>query len=141
MWEQPKEHGLPPRHEWTEDEVALLGTDTDSAIAKLLGVGRHLVFEQRRRLGIPRIPNRWTESEMHLLGTATDGQVARTLGRTEHSVRWKRQRLGGKALRGWLMDPPGPLRPQREGPSSELRSRTYSCILSRDTRAGIRLLG
>jgi hypothetical protein len=94
MWEHPEEYGLSPRHEWTAEEIALLGTDSDPAIAKRLGLSRHVVYDQRRRLGIPRIPNRWTDAEIARLGTASDPDVAHQLGRSVNSVRNKRLQLG-----------------------------------------------
>ena len=38
MWENPEAHGLPPRRQWTDEEIALLGTDTDRAIANAIGL-------------------------------------------------------------------------------------------------------
>jgi hypothetical protein len=52
IWESPEAHGLPPCHRWTDEEVALLGTDLDSVIAGRLGVARHIVENKRRRLGV-----------------------------------------------------------------------------------------
>jgi hypothetical protein len=52
-WQHPEEHGRPLRHTWTDEEVALLGTASDRAVAKRLGIGVHLVETQRKRLGIP----------------------------------------------------------------------------------------
>jgi len=94
MWEHPQAHDLPARHEWTDSEIALLGTDSDRSIAKMLGITRHAVFAQRHRLNIPRVIKHWTEAECKLLGTATDDEIARKLGRTVRSVRWKRDHLG-----------------------------------------------
>jgi hypothetical protein len=94
VWEHPEEHGLPPSHRWTEEEVALLGTDHDAAIAVRLGVARHVVENKRRRLGIPGIVERWTDEEVALLGTRTDREVASQLGRLTAAVRKKRQLMG-----------------------------------------------
>jgi len=94
MWQNPQAHGWRPRHEWTDEEIALLGTDTDPKIANIIGVQPHTVFEQRRRLGIPRIVRRWTEAECKLLGTDSDEDVARKLGRSECSVARRRVQLG-----------------------------------------------
>lgn len=43
----------PVRGVWTAEAVALLGTDTDEAIAQRLGVGRVAVAQARSRRGIP----------------------------------------------------------------------------------------
>lgn len=94
VWEHPEEHGLPPCHRWTAEEVALLGTDHDSAIAERLGVPKHVVEGKRRRLGIAGILERWTDEEVALLGTRTDREVATRLVRTTAAVRRKREILG-----------------------------------------------
>jgi len=94
MWENPEAYGLPARHEWTEEEAALLGTKSDSAVADLLGLSRHAVAKQRRRLGILRAPRPWTENEIGLLSTASDAKVAHIVGRTVRSVTLKREQLG-----------------------------------------------
>lgn len=94
VWEHPEEHGLPPSHRWTDEEVALLGTDHDAAIAERLGVVRHVVENKRRRLGIPGIVERWTVEEVAMLGTAKDREIAVRIGRTAAAVRRKREALG-----------------------------------------------
>ncbi len=99
MWQNREAYGLPARHKWTDEENALLGTDSDAKIAKILGLKLHEVFDQRRRLGIPRPVRHWTEAECKLLGTASDVEIARQTGRTEHSVRHKRDELGVPSLR------------------------------------------
>jgi hypothetical protein len=38
---------------WTDDEIALLGTDTDAAVAKKLGRSRHAVRSKRSKLKVP----------------------------------------------------------------------------------------
>ncbi|WP_165227539.1 hypothetical protein [Aquisphaera insulae] len=94
MWEHPEQHGLPPCHRWTDEEIALLGTAPDPIIAKRLGIPRHNVESKRRRLGIPGILNRWTDEEIALLGTDSDAVIARRLGRPAVGVRDKREKLG-----------------------------------------------
>lgn len=42
--------GRPP---WPDEDLALLGTDTDAAVAKLLGKSRAAVSQMRTRLRIP----------------------------------------------------------------------------------------
>ncbi|MGP0064553.1 MAG: hypothetical protein ACLQGP_13270 [Isosphaeraceae bacterium] len=138
MWENPEKYGLPPRHEWTEQENALLGTDSDSAIAKILGLSRHVVFDQRRRLGIPRIPNRWTDAEIELLGTASDPEVALKLGRTVHSVRIKRTQIGvPSALPRWKEEEIGLLGTASDPEIARRLGRTASCVQSKREQLGI----
>jgi HNH endonuclease len=43
-----------PRRQWTPDDDALLGTDTDRRIAERLGLTVKAVYKRRSRLGIPR---------------------------------------------------------------------------------------
>ena len=93
MWQHPEEHGLPARHVWTDEENALLGTQSDAAIAKLLNLTAAVVYKQRLRLGITREVERWTEAELRLLGTASDGEIGRKLGKSMTAVRLKRLRL------------------------------------------------
>jgi hypothetical protein len=93
MWENPEAHGRPARHHWTDDEIALLGTQSDGALAKLLRLPTHVVSAQRRRLGIRRIAPRWAAAQIALLGTATDAEVGRKLGKTVGAVRTKRLQL------------------------------------------------
>jgi hypothetical protein len=94
MWENPEAYGLPPRRQWTDDEIALLGTDTDKAIATRLGIPRNVVKYKRERLGIARLREPWKPHEIALLGTASDAQVGRTLGKSAAVIRRKREALG-----------------------------------------------
>ena len=94
VWEDPEAHGLPSSHRWTDEEIALLGTEYDSLIARRLGISTHVVEDKRRRLGIPPRRLRWTSEEVALLGTKTDREVAILLGRKVAAVRKKRLLLG-----------------------------------------------
>ena len=82
-------------HDWTEEALALLGTDIDSAIAKQLGVPVYLVWNKRTELGIQAYgkSSPWTKEEIALLGTMYDAKVAKRLGRTLSSVRRKREAM------------------------------------------------
>jgi hypothetical protein len=105
MWQHPEEHGLPARHVWTDEENALIGTQSDAAIANLLNVTEAVVYNQRRRLGIARDVQRWTDSEIRLLGSASDGEVGRRLGKSEGAVRRKRLQLKiPSAARRWTAE-------------------------------------
>jgi hypothetical protein len=94
MWENPEAYGLPPRRHWTDEEIALLGTDTDRAIAARLGVPLNAVKNKRARLDIPGLCQPWTADDLALLGTAPDAQLARTLGKSSSAIRRKREALG-----------------------------------------------
>jgi hypothetical protein len=94
VWGRPEEHGLPPCHRWTDEEIALLGREHDSAVAERLGVPKYTVENKRRRLGIPGIVKRWTDEEVALLGTKTDREIASQLGRETAAVRRKREIMG-----------------------------------------------
>lgn len=83
------------QYNWTEEALALLGTDIDSAIAKRLGFPDYVVWNKRTDLGIPaygKVPP-WTEEEIALLGTMYDTKVAKKLGRTLFSVKRKRETM------------------------------------------------
>ena len=102
LWKHPEEHGLPARHVWTDDEIALLGTQSDAAIARRLGLTEAVVYNQRRRLGIARPVERWSDDQIRLLGTAPDAEIARRLGKNEAAVRGKRLRQGiPGSIRRW----------------------------------------
>ena len=97
-WARSEEHGWGPRHHWTEEEIALLGTESDAGVARRLGLSKVIVMNIRRRLGIPAFQQRWTELEIAMLGTATDDEVARRLRKPLRAVREKRERLGVPAF-------------------------------------------
>ena len=94
MWENPERYGLPRRRKWTDEETALLGTDTDRKIAKILRLPIKVVTQERVRLGISCLAQRWKEHEIALLGTAPDSELARRLGKSPSAVRSKREQLG-----------------------------------------------
>jgi hypothetical protein len=88
----PKQHN---NNFWTPDRIALLGTDFDPVIAKRLGITKHKVYLQRRRLGIKplEIPCKWGETELALLRSHTDQEVAKMTGRSVTEVAAKRLSL------------------------------------------------
>ena len=94
MWENPEAHGLPSRRKWTEEELALIGTDSDKAVAKALGLPVNVVKHKRESLGISLLAQRWNEEQIALLGTAPDSQLARTLGKSTSAIQRKREKLG-----------------------------------------------
>ena len=86
MWENPEAYGLPPRRHWTDEEIALLGTDTDRAIAKALGLPIN-VSRAAPRLGSLA----WLSmdgAQIGLLGTAPDSELARKLGKSASAI-WR----------------------------------------------------
>ena len=103
MWQTPEAHGLPARRKWKEEELALVGTGSDRAVAKALGLPINLVTQKRRCLGILLLAQRWKEHEIALLGTAPDSQLARMLGKSASAIQRKREKLGIPAfvLKPW----------------------------------------
>jgi transposase-like protein len=84
---------------WTEEQVALLGTDHDAVIAQKLGRTLGAVTSKRTQLkirafsGSPGGGRAWTEEEIALLGTDTDETIAARIGRTTGAVAQKRAAL------------------------------------------------
>lgn len=79
---------------WSEEELAQLGKDTDSAVS--VKTGRTLDAVRSRRLAL-KIPifreNDWTESQIAMLGNASDREVAKMTGRTPEACYLKRKEL------------------------------------------------
>ena len=93
---QPSKSGK--RHNWTRKEITMLGTISDAALSRKLGLCMGSVFEKRRKLGIPasRPPKsiNWTPAVIATLGKIPDGEVARINGMNILSVHKKRVALG-----------------------------------------------
>lgn len=88
---------IPTRGVWTAEAVALLGTDTDKAIAQQLGVSRAAVTQARKRRVIPtfRRPERLDERFTVLLSerdVATIREAATVAGDPDAST-WARRVL------------------------------------------------
>jgi hypothetical protein len=84
---------------WTAEQLALLGTDRDSAVAARLGRSPNAVALRRRALGVPAFGGRaggrgWTKPELRLLGTDSDEAVAKRIGRTPGAVTQRRCAVG-----------------------------------------------
>jgi hypothetical protein len=138
VWEHPEAHGLPPSHRWTAEQVALLGTDHDAAIAERLGVARHVIENKRRRLGIPGIVERWTDGEVGLLGTRTDREVASQLGRQTAAVRRKRQVMGiPPFVARWTDEDIALLGTDTDRRVAERLGRTTSAVMTKRMELGI----
>ncbi len=93
---------------WTRERIGLLGTDSDAAVARELGLHCASVKYKRQLLRIPpchpkRRPSTvgylWTPEEVALLGTMPDAALARALGITKGMVTWKRMTTGIPAFR------------------------------------------
>ena len=93
LWQHPEEHGLPACHHWTEEEIALLGTESDGAVARRLGLPQYTIENKRRRLRLPSLPRCWTRKDIALLGTAIDREVGHKLGKSGAAVRRKREHM------------------------------------------------
>jgi hypothetical protein len=85
---------------WTAKAVARFGVDTDTAIARDLGVSISAVGHHRRALGIALAPatnftgRTWTPSEDRLLGKVSDPEAARKIGISRWTVERRRLALG-----------------------------------------------
>jgi hypothetical protein len=106
----PAARPVPADHRgvWTPETLARLGVDTDSKIAKDLGLSISAVSQRRRALGIQRSPGAaleartWTAAEDALLGRETDLAVGLRLGIPPAAVEQRRLRLG---VAGYGVDP------------------------------------
>jgi hypothetical protein len=81
---------------WTPEKDALLGTDSDCAIAKRLGVTHAAVWQRRQKLGIPAChlsKTKWGECEIALFRSYCDKEIQRMTGRTLAEVVAKRRSL------------------------------------------------
>jgi hypothetical protein len=94
MWQNPEAHGLPARRQWTEHELAMIGTDSDRAVADALGLPINVVRAKRQSMGIPLLAKRWTEDEIALIGTTSDSELGRRIGKSQTVVTRKRHQLG-----------------------------------------------
>jgi hypothetical protein len=90
---------------WTTEQLALLGTDHDEAIAKKIGRTPNAVTCKRTRRRIPAFSGwatngpEWTAEQIALLGAADDEVVAKKVRRTPEAVRQKRVELRIPLLR------------------------------------------
>lgn len=86
------------QHQWTDEEIALLGKISDGKLARQIGVPTGIVYMKRSTMGIA--PSRpfynltWGPKELALLGKHPDSEVARMLGVPQKSILNKRRSLG-----------------------------------------------
>lgn len=86
---------------WLAEEIALLGSNTDQAIAQQIGRTASDVCQKRHRLGIaafgPSTAERrhqWTRRELAWLGKKSDAEIGRLLHLDGTTVAAKRESLG-----------------------------------------------
>lgn len=103
---------------WMADEIALLGTMTDAAVAARTGHTEISSRDKRWQLGIAAWqPHayQWAAHEVRLLGKLSDAAVAQRLGIARRTVLIERQRRG--------IGPANPRnRPKHLGPPSGIIS-------------------
>jgi hypothetical protein len=81
---------------WTNERLALLGTDTDTAIARLLRISSASVLRARKNQNIPaHRPRtyRWGQTELDLLRSYSDDEIAIMTSRSLAEISAKRQEL------------------------------------------------
>jgi len=138
MWENPEAHGLPPRRKWTDEEIALIGTDSDRAVANALGLSVNVVANKRVRLGISRLSQRWKQHEIALLGTAPDSQLARKLGKSSSAIWRKREQLGIPTfLIRWTDEEIALIGTASDPEVARKLGRTAACVQSKREQLGI----
>ena len=110
----------PERLAWNSDQLALVGTASDAAVARMLGVGPSSVEAKRWRLGISPAgqPNsekkyKFSRRQLALLGKLPDAEVARRMNISLDAVIWRRRSLGIQSS--------NPSRPRRLWTEKELR--------------------
>lgn len=82
---------------WQTDEINLLGTMTDSALAKRIGRSRKAVETMRLSLEIPAHTahqRKWSKREVAMLGVLPDGAIAKKLKISRRCVLMERKRRG-----------------------------------------------
>jgi lambda repressor-like predicted transcriptional regulator len=93
---------------WTPDIIARLGVESDTTIARELGVSIAAVGQARKRLGIARSPlarmegRAWTAAEDSMLGLMTDADLAAKIGVAPKMIWERRLALG---IRAWRKGP------------------------------------
>lgn len=92
-------------HVWTPEDVELLGTMTDCAVAAKVGTSEFQVENERQRRKISATQTRmnhhvWLPEHDALLGVEFDSQIAIHLHVTTRTVRMRRQELGIPRQRG-----------------------------------------
>lgn len=82
------------RYDWTTEIVSLLGTRTDSDIARAFNYSENAVKDKRQSLGIPKFHLlKWTKENLQLLGKMPDCVLAKKMGCSSDPVCKKRRQL------------------------------------------------
>lgn len=109
------EYTPPTEHSWSEVELALLGTMSDGAVARKIGIPAVQVCHHRRKLGIAPFDRkgkvRWTQERISELGKNPDHDLARRWKIQQRDVTAKRESLNIAAC----------VRKTRHWPKSELK--------------------
>lgn len=94
--------------QWTKEEIALLGTDSDIEVGKMLGLPHYTVAKKRINLGIApggkkgrRSKSAWAQEAIELLGKIPDTQIARRFGYSLTKIRSKRSELSIPSYNDW----------------------------------------
>ena len=83
----------------TDEQIHLLGTESDSSLARKWNVSQGTVSHHRRIREIP-VYSKWSHEEEQLLGTNYDYIIAQTIGKTYSEVQNRRLKLGIDAWDG-----------------------------------------
>jgi hypothetical protein len=98
---------------WTAQHIALLGTMSDRALGKKLGVGYAVVRGKRYALNVPAYDfEYWTPEKIALLGTRPDRELSQMLGISFAAVAKKRDTLHIPAFGNWVRKGAKPARYQ-----------------------------
>jgi DNA-binding CsgD family transcriptional regulator len=89
-----------PPSPWTNGVLRRLGRDSDTEIARQLGLTAATVAKKRQEIGGSKWRlKRWAPREDAVLGTLPDREAARRLGRTYKAVKHRRHLLGIEPIR------------------------------------------
>lgn len=83
---------------WSDDDLALLGTDSDAAIAVEIGKTQQAVAAMRRRRGIKAIRTYstrqvWCDNDDAIVSNNNNATAAQILKRTVDQIKWRRSTL------------------------------------------------
>lgn len=96
--------GCNARIDWSEEHLALLGTDYDKNIAQILNCDTTVVTRKRQDLEIPAFKiTKWNPEWNSLLGKLSDRQLSKDLKVSRSVIAKKRQSLGIPPLSMELM--------------------------------------
>ncbi len=99
---------MPRKRIWKSAEITLLGTVSDAALAKQLGISPAAVFQKRCAVGVPAFEKRfraWGVTELTMLGRYADAEIAKLSGRPLEDVLLKRKELGVAAPKIQILHP------------------------------------